>query len=97
MIPPSKRSKNVLSFVPLNSTVITPNLAGAVSDLNGFAVLQLLADLLSNFSSWNKHEMLQPRRQFLRGFILKSAQYREMCSSWIIQVYMAGVAVFLQF
>jgi hypothetical protein len=97
MIPPSKRSKNVLSFVPLNSTVITPNLAGAVSDLNGFAVLQLLADLLSNFSSWNKHEMLQPRRQFLRGFILKSAQYCGICSSWIIQIYMAGVAVFLQF
>jgi hypothetical protein len=38
MIPPSKRSGNVPSFVSLNSTVITPNLAGAVSDLNGFAV-----------------------------------------------------------
>jgi hypothetical protein len=38
MIPPSKRSGNVPSLVSLNSTVITPNLAGAVSDLNGFAV-----------------------------------------------------------
>jgi hypothetical protein len=100
MIPPSKRSGNVPSFVSLNSTVITPNLAGAVSDLNGFAVFHLNGFAVlrfCNFSSWNKHEMLQPRRQFLRGFILKSAQYREMCPSWMIQIYMAGVAVFLQF
>jgi hypothetical protein len=41
MIPPSKRSENVPSFVLLNSTVITPNLAGAVFDSNGFAVFAI--------------------------------------------------------